>query len=43
MNSPNELDSIQLNFSQNDLLLLNLALALIMYGVALDLRFDDFK
>lgn len=43
MNSPNELDSIQLNFSQNDLLLLNLALALIMYGVALDLRFEDFK
>lgn len=43
MSSPTELDSIQLNFSQNDLLLLNLALALIMYGVALDLRFEDFK
>ncbi len=38
-----ELDSIQLNFSSSDLLLLNLALALIMYGVALDLRFEDFK
>lgn len=42
--TPNsELDSIQLNFSSGDLLLLNLALALIMYGVALDLRFEDFK
>lgn len=43
MPSFNELDSIQLNFSPQDLLLLNLALALIMYGVALDLRFEDFK
>ena len=43
MNPSTELDSIQLNFSANDLLLLNLALALIMYGVALDLRFEDFK
>lgn len=43
MNPNAELDSIRLNFSPNDLLLLNLALALIMYGVALDLRFSDFK
>ncbi|WP_339758337.1 bile acid:sodium symporter family protein [Algoriphagus aquimarinus] len=43
MTSNSELDSIQLNFSSSDLLLLNLALALIMYGVALDLRFEDFK
>lgn len=43
MNITQELDSIQLNFSSDDLLLLNLALALIMYGVALDLRFDDFR
>lgn len=43
MQDSNELDSIQLNFSSEDLLLLNLALALIMYGVALDLRFEDFK
>ncbi|WP_373398644.1 bile acid:sodium symporter family protein [Algoriphagus halophilus] len=43
MQAYNELDSIQLNFSPQDLLLLNLALALIMYGVALDLRFEDFK
>ncbi|WP_296705606.1 bile acid:sodium symporter family protein [Algoriphagus sp.] len=43
MTQTNELDSIQLNFSPGDLILLNLALALIMYGVALDLRFEDFK
>lgn len=41
--TPNPLDSIRLNFSQGDLLLLNLALALIMYGVALDLRWEDFR
>ncbi len=43
MSSSNPLDSIRLNFSQGDLLLLNLALALIMYGVALDLRWEDFR
>lgn len=43
MSTPNPLDSIRLNFSQGDLLLLNLALALIMYGVALDLRWEDFR
>ncbi|MEN2283075.1 bile acid:sodium symporter family protein [Algoriphagus sp. SE2] len=43
MTQSNELDSIQLNFSPGDLILLNLALALIMYGVALDLRFKDFN
>lgn len=43
MNPTTDLDSIHLNFSPEDLLLLNLALALIMYGVALDLRFEDFK
>lgn len=41
--SQNPLDSVRLNFSQGDLFLLNLALALIMYGVALDLRWSDFK
>lgn len=39
----NPLDSIRLNFSSGDLVLLNLALALIMYGVALDLRWEDFR
>jgi bile acid:Na+ symporter, BASS family len=43
MSTTNPLDSIRLNFSQGDLLLLNLALALIMYGVALDLRWEDFR
>jgi BASS family bile acid:Na+ symporter len=43
MSSPDPLDSIRLNFSQSDLLLLNLALALIMYGVALDLKWEDFR
>ncbi|MBN7813166.1 bile acid:sodium symporter family protein [Algoriphagus sp. H41] len=43
MTPANPLDAIRLNFSPNDLLLLNLALALIMYGVALDLRWADFR
>lgn len=43
MSNPNPLDLIRLNFSQGDLLLLNLALALIMFGVALDLRWEDFR
>lgn len=42
MNSPNSLDAVRLNFSQTDLLALNIALALIMYGVALDLKLSDF-
>jgi BASS family bile acid:Na+ symporter len=41
--SPDPLDAIRLNFSRSDLLALNLALALIMYGVALDLRWEDFR
>jgi BASS family bile acid:Na+ symporter len=43
MSTTNPLDFIRLNFSQGDLLFLNLALALIMYGVALDLSWDDFR
>lgn len=42
MHPASDLDSISLNFSSEDLFVLNLALALIMYGVALDLRFADF-
>ncbi|WP_297338160.1 bile acid:sodium symporter family protein [Algoriphagus sp.] len=38
-----ELDAVRLNFSPNDLLALNIALALIMYGVALELKLQDFK
>ena len=38
-----ELDAVRINFSPHDLLGLNLALALIMYGVALDLKIEDFR
>lgn len=38
-----DLDSTQLHFSQDSLFLLNLTLAIIMFGVSLSLRFQDFK
>ncbi|GEM_PF-19368 len=38
-----EVDNIQLNFNQDSLWLLNVCLAVIMFGVALDLRVIDFK
>ena len=38
-----ELDTIRLNFSQDGLFALNVTLALIMFGVALDIRIRDFK
>ena len=41
--SPDPLDALRLNFSRSDLFALNMALALIMYGVALDLRWEDFR
>ncbi|WP_226389924.1 bile acid:sodium symporter family protein [Penaeicola halotolerans] len=37
------LDSANLQFNQGSLLLLNLSLAIIMFGVALDLKISDFK
>lgn len=37
------IDSTKLNFSQDSLWVLNLCLAVIMFGVALDIRSDDFK
>ena len=43
MATPNALDSVQLNFSPDKLLGLNIALAIIMYGVALELKWGDFK
>jgi len=43
MASPNVLDSVQLNFSPDNLLGLNIALAIIMYGVALELKWTDFQ
>ncbi len=36
------LDNSTLNFDQSSLLILNISLAIIMFGVALDLKFSDF-
>jgi len=38
-----ELDKVQINFDSNSLWVLNLALAVVMFGVALGITFDDFK
>ncbi len=38
-----EIDSIRINFSQDALWLLNLCLAIVMFGVALDIKPGDFK
>lgn len=38
-----DIDAVQINFSQDALWLLNLTLAIIMFGVALDLSPGDFK
>ncbi len=38
-----ELDAVRLNFSPNTLHLLNAILAIVMFGVALDLRAEDFR
>ena len=43
MASPDALDSVHLNFSPDNLLGLNIALAIIMYGVALELKWVDFQ
>ncbi len=37
------LDSIRLNFSPTGLFIMNLAIAFIMFGIALDLRIRDFR
>ncbi len=37
------LDNIRLNFTEGGLLVLNIALAFIMFGVALSIKVDDFK
>ena len=39
----NELDTITLNFSQDNIRILNISLGLIMFGVALNLTVRDFK
>ena len=37
------LDNVRLNFSQSGLFALNITIAFIMYGVALDIKFQHFK
>ncbi len=37
------IDSIEINFSTDALWMLNIALAIIMFGVALDIKLNDFK
>lgn len=39
----NQIDSIKINFDTEALWLLNIALAIIMFGVALSITIDDFK
>ena len=39
----NPVDQVQLNFNPATLMLLNALIGLIMFGVALDIRVDDFK
>ena len=38
-----DIDAIQINFSTDALWMLNIALAIIMFGVALDIKIEDFK
>ncbi|MBN4047077.1 bile acid:sodium symporter family protein [bacterium AH-315-P13] len=38
-----ELDSVQINFDSSGLWVLNIALAIVMFGVALSITIDDFK
>ena len=37
------IDTIQVNFSENALLIMNIVIGFIMFGVALDLKLSDFK
>jgi len=37
------IDSIKINFDTEGLWILNIALAIIMFGVALSIKIDDFK
>jgi len=38
-----EIDNVQINFDSNGLWVLNIALAVVMFGVALGITIDDFK
>ena len=39
----NELDQIKINFNHDELFTLNVVLAIIMFGIALDITTEDFK
>jgi len=39
----NELDAVRLNFSPESLIALDVILAFVLFGVALDMRVADFK
>lgn len=38
-----DIDAIKINFDSSELWLLNIAIAIIMFGVALGISIDDFK
>jgi len=40
---PEVIDQVQLNFNQQGLLIVNIAIGLMMFGVAIDLKLVDFK
>ncbi|HNP97019.1 MAG TPA: bile acid:sodium symporter, partial [Cyclobacteriaceae bacterium] len=37
------IDAVRLNFSESSLQVLNICLAVIMFGIALDIKWDDFR
>jgi len=41
--NPINIDAIKINFDTEALWMLNIALAIIMFGIALDMKIDDFK
>jgi len=43
MQNPIDIDSIKINFDTSGLWILNIAIAIIMFGVALGISIDDFK
>lgn len=38
-----DIDAIKINFDSNDLRILNIAIGIIMFGVALEISVNDFK
>lgn len=41
--NPSQIDDIKINFDTEALWMLNIALAIIMFGIALDIKIEDFK